>query len=236
MALRDDLGSYIQQTIQTRWIVNEGRVVPDTPDIPLVAGATKLTGTVLYADLAESTVLVNSVPPEVAARVYKCFLHCAVKIIIAVGGSITAFDGDRVMAVFLGDARCSAAARAALKINHAVIHFINPAFKSAYGQTALSQFQIRHGVGIDDSELFVARTGIRGANDLVWVGRAANHAAKICTLRQDEFPTWITDAVFQRLADEVKYGGSPRQLMWQSWTWSKLSPPSVHRSAWTWQV
>ena len=37
----------------------------------------------------------------------------------------------------------------------------------------------KQSVGIDTSELFVARTGIRRANDLVWVGRAANHAAKL---------------------------------------------------------
>ena len=34
------------------------------------------------------------------------------------------------------------------------------------------------GLGIDTSKLFVARTGIRKSNDLVWVGRAANYAAK----------------------------------------------------------
>ena len=81
------------------------------------------------------------------------------------------------MAVFIGDAKNSSAARAALKVNFAVQKVINPAIQERYPSEG---YTIKHVVGIDTSHLFVARTGIRGgANDLVWVGRAANYAAKL---------------------------------------------------------
>jgi len=40
-------------------------------------------------------------------------------------------------------------------------------------------------VGIDTSALFVARIGVRNDNDLVWVGRAANYAAKLTEIPED---------------------------------------------------
>jgi hypothetical protein len=57
--------------------------------------------------------------------------------------------------------------------------------------------------------LFSKRTGIRGSNDLVWVGRAANHAAKLSSLREDNFATWITADVYDKMNDSSKQGGKP---------------------------
>jgi class 3 adenylate cyclase len=98
------------------------------------------------------------------------------KIIRARGGVITAYDGDRIMAVFLGDTQTSDAARCGLQINWAVRNIINPTFTKQYQNT---DYVIKQVVGIDTSELRAARIGVRGGNDLVWIGRAANYAAKL---------------------------------------------------------
>jgi len=79
------------------------------------------------------------------------------------------------MAVFIGGTKNSAAAKTALQLSYLVAQ-INVAMKEAYPNTS---YQLRQAIGIDTSKLFVARTGIRNANDLVWVGRAANYAAKL---------------------------------------------------------
>jgi class 3 adenylate cyclase len=84
-------------------------------------------------------------------------------------GVIAAYDGDRVMAVFIGNAKNTSAVRCGLMIKAAVREVINPGITNQYD----SDFELKQVVGIDTSELLVARTGIRGANDLVWVGRAA---------------------------------------------------------------
>ena len=55
----------------------------------------------------------------------------------------------------------------------------------------------------DTSDLFVARTGIRGANDLVWVGRAANYAAKLSD--RSGADTQITEEVYNQMHKSVKF-------------------------------
>ena len=56
-------------------------------------------------------------------------------------------------------------------------------------------------VGIDTCELFIARTGIRGSNDLVWVGHAANYAAKLSDRRGP--PSQITEDVYKKLHESA---------------------------------
>ena len=103
MGLGDDLKSEVRKIIQERWSVREGQVVPDSDDLRLSNDAVTLDGTVLYADLDDSTELVDTMQPEFAAEIYKCYLVCAARIIRCEGGEITSYDGDRIMAVFIGD-------------------------------------------------------------------------------------------------------------------------------------
>ncbi len=119
MAFTDDLTAEIMKILKEQWTSRDGTKVPDTPELKLANDAVKLTGTVLYADLADSTGLVILQQPAFVAEVYKCYLNCACRIIRERGGEITAFDGDRVMAVFLGSGMATNACRAALAINHA---------------------------------------------------------------------------------------------------------------------
>jgi class 3 adenylate cyclase len=102
------------------------------------------------------TSLVDSTIPEFAAEVYKAYLHCAAKVIRSEDGEITAYDGDRIMAVFLGQGKDTRAVRAGLKVNWARTKIINPAIRAQYSN---ERYEVRHTVGIDTGELFVARTG-----------------------------------------------------------------------------
>ena len=111
MSLKDDLESDIKAIFAPQWTTRNGNVVPEAEAVGLGHDAVKLEEVVvLYADLADSTELVQGWHDWFAAEVYKSFLHCASKIIKANGGVITAFDGDRIMAVFLGDAKRTSAA------------------------------------------------------------------------------------------------------------------------------
>ena len=181
MALSDDLRIEISDTFRDQWQCRDGIVVPIPEALHLSNDAVRLDATVLYADMSGSTYLVDTCVPQFAAEIYKAFLLCAGKVIRSEGGIITAYDGDRVMAVFLGASKNTAATRAALKINYAVKAIANPLIANCYQNFP---YAIRHVAAVDTSSLFVARTGFRGANDLVWVGRAANYAAKIDVARQ----------------------------------------------------
>ena len=230
MGFGDDLNAEVLKILQEEWSEREGRVVPESDDLKLGNDAVALNGTVLYADLDESTKLVDTKKSWFAAEVYKCFLVCAARIIRSEGGEITSYDGDRIMAVFIGNSKNSNAARSALKINYAVREFINPAIPKTYHGT---NYSVRHVVGIDTSNLFVARTSIRGANDLVWVGRAANYAAKLSS--RNGPPTQITAEVYERLDDNSKHGAN-RQNMWTRTIAPEIGNKPIYTSTWQWKV
>ena len=190
-----------------------------------------MDGTVLYADLDESTNLVDSYTPEFAAEIYKAYLSCAAKVIRSEGGEITSYDGDRIMAVYIGELKNTAAARSALKINYVVTKIINPILKECYPN---DNYNIRQVVGIDTSKLFVARTGIRGSNDLVWVGRSANYAAKLCSLSPN-YPSRLTEAVYNLLHESLKYSSDGRS-MWELDGWENINGMRIYRSTWWWPI
>src|SRR5262249_29962206 len=140
-------------------------------------------------------------------------------------------DGDRVMAIFLGKQKNTAAAKAALQINWAVRNIVNPRLRTQYGDNA---YQMQHVVGIDTSSIFACRIGVRNYNDIVWVGRAANYAAKLTTL--NEYPVYITETVFDKMLESSKFGGNPRRLMWEERTWTSMNKMRIFRSNWTWDI
>lgn len=226
MGLADDLNSEVKAIFRSTWSVREGEVVPDTPDIKLGNEGVTLDATVLYADIDGSTNMVDSKTAQFAAEVYKTYLLCAARLIKSEGGVITAYDGDRVMAVFIGKSKNTAAVRCGLKIKSAVLEIINPAIKP-YD----SDFTLKQVVGIDTSELLVARTGIRGSNDLVWVGPAANHAAKLSSISEQPYATFISSAVYGNMHSSVKETDGVD--MWEARSWQGKS---VYRSSWYWHV
>ena len=231
MGLKEDLNAEVDKIFSTIWEVTDATVVPESTSVTFGNVAKRLEeAVVLYADLSYSTKLVDEKKWTFAAEVYKTFLHCAAKVIKSEDGVITAYDGDRIMAVYLGDSKNSAAARTALKINHVRIYVINPLLKKQYKN---STYEVRHVVGIDRSELRAAKTGVRGDNDLVWVGQAANHAAKLSSLSVEE-PSWITGEVYDRLADNVKFtDGKP---MWEERVWTDMNRRRIYRSSWNWPI
>jgi len=164
-----------------------------------------------------------------SAEVYKTYLRCAAQVVKSEGGVITAYDGDRIMAVFTGDGKNTRAARAALKINFAVHDIIRPALSAQYPNT---KFQLNHVVGIDTGQLRAARIGVRGDSDVVWIGRAANYAAKLTAL--SEKPIWITKSVYDKLGSEAKY--SQGVNMWQERRWTTLNDLEVYCSTYKWRI
>src|SRR6266566_2139407 len=171
MKTGNEIIAEIKTVFETKWQRRKGTKVPEPEDVKLGNDSVELDGTVLYADMADSTSLVKGHKDWFAAEVYKAYLVASCHVIRNNGGMITAFDGDRIMAVFIGDTKNTSAAKAALQLNWAVSR-VNAALKVAYPNSA---FRLQHSVGIDTSELLAARTGIRNSNDLVWVGTAANY-------------------------------------------------------------
>lgn len=213
MSFLDDLKTSASKDVGHNWTTRAGQKVPSSEDIGLGRDAVRLSATVLYADIRSSTELVRSWTDFFAASVFKAYLDCAARVIRYHGGAITSYDGDRVMAVFIGEGKNTAAAKVGLKINWVTKNVVQPEINRKFSDG--SNFELKQAVGIDTSDLFVARTGIRGSNDLVWVGRAANYAAKMSELPADTYNTYISADVYGMLLDEAKYSNeSPPKHMW----------------------
>jgi class 3 adenylate cyclase len=231
MTLGTDLRASVRTTFATAWTRRKSETVPDTDDVKLGNDAVTLEeATVLYADLSASTKLVEDYKDWFAAAIYKSYLYCAARIIRSLGAEITAYDGDRVMAVFVGPRKNTNAAKAGLQINYATEEIVKSAMLKQYPDV---DYRPKQTVGIDTSALFVARTGIRGSNDLVWVGRAANYAAKMAALSPTN-ATYISESVYSRLLDESKLGADGQNM------WTQLGSSDVginiYGSNWWWPV
>jgi len=230
MTLKDEITAEVKKIFESQWTTRDGTKVPEAEDVKLGNEAVKIDGTVLYADLDGSTDMVDRHKRFFSAEIYKTYLYAAARIIRSEDGVIVAYDGDRVMAVFIGDSKNTSAVRCALKINWAVKKIVMPMKKEQYPN---DEFTIRHVVGVDTGELWAARTGVRGANDLVWVGPAANYAAKL-TEMSSAYPTWITHRVYNRLHDDAKF--SSGKNMWEERTWTAMNNLSIYRSTYWWSI
>ena len=177
-----------------------------------------------------STKMVDSSKWSFSAKVYKAYLNTACRLIRNEGGSIVAFDGDRVMAVFIGGTKNTDAVVCALKINYLRI-LINERMKKFIN----TSFELQQCCGVDTSYVRAVRTGIRGSNDLVWVGSGANYAAKLTELRKESYNTWISEDVYDKMMDRAKYGGSDKQNMWEARSWTAQNGKTIYRSSWRWK-
>ena len=135
MGLKEDLAAEVQDIFATQVEHTDGIRRSGSRRRGLGNDAVKFEERRLYADLAESTALVNEHSDSFAAEVYKAFLHCASKIVRQRGGEITAFDGDRIMAVFLGDQKRTNSAKCGLQINYAVRTNHQPGHQEAVYRT-----------------------------------------------------------------------------------------------------
>lgn len=236
MALVDDLTASVIDTLNAPWDIRTGYVVPTTETVALRGGGVEIDATILYADLAQSSKLATEFDRRTGAKVIKAFLGCAVKLIRANAGDITSFDGDRVMAIFLGDGRNDRAAKCALQIEWVMVHVLRPKLTEYFSSLRTAGFQVSHATGVDASRVLAVRAGARGNNDLVWIGRAPNLAAKMSDLRENGYTSYVSGEVYSGMSNATKIGGSPPRAMWEQrtlpWHGETLI---VYRSNWWWK-
>lgn len=225
----------MSEIIGNEWKVFKPRDVPESTDVALSNGAASVEATYLYADLANSSKLAQSVSPEITARVIRMYLNMAVRVLRYKGGHIRSFDGDRVMAIFMGDAKNTDAFRAALAVNFYVVKRLPSLIDDAWPAVKRTGWTLKHGIGIDTGPALLVRGGVRNNNDLVSIGSAPNVAAKLSDIR-DGHPIHITARSANRVRRDIStlsdgrklfkpcgtktIGGTALEVMSSSWSWS----------------
>lgn len=227
----EEFESKLDQILYADWDTQDARVVPKTEDVKQYNGAKKLNATYLYADMADSTLLVKRFEPEMAARIIRAYLRIAVDCMRAKGGHIRSFDGDRVMGIFIGDRRRNDAVDAAFNISWVVEKTLNSKLDTKLWDSQ-EKWKVSHRAGIDDGETFIVRGGARNNSDLVSIGDAPNVAAKLSGIRDELGSITITSRVYDYLFERnLKH---EEESKWFKRSDSVVGPHSVstYNSSW----
>lgn len=201
------ISTSVSDIITASWNISKGTVVPETDDIVMKNGGRRVEATYAYADLADSSKIAQALNPEVAAKIIRSFVNSATRIFRFYDGEIRSFDGDRVMAIFIGEKKNWNAVRSAYAISWAVHDVIRPKLKEHWdwSTTPGGLYNISHRVGIDTGESLIVRGGARDNSDLISVGAAPNIAAKLSDLKFGH-STYATDRVIDALdGDDLLY-------------------------------
>lgn len=199
----DDLVQRLEECFDTPFDMRLGRKTPHVDRLSLKSGGVVYDGTVLYADVVGSSTLGERFGYEGSAKIIQGFLLAASRLVTAWEGTVTAYDGDRVMAVFGGDDQEDNAVATALSLTYVIRHHLNPILNDAFGKPSIARHLV-HCCGIDAGDMLAVKVGMRGHTDLFWSGRPANLAAKLCSHRKPAFATIITSRVFQSIDPDLK--------------------------------
>ena len=230
----DDVESRLDTILNETWDIRDGTVLPKTKDVALKNGAVRMDATFLYSDLAGSTSLQKSYNDTFAAKALRMYLTGSTTLIRYFGGSIKSFDGDRVMGVFVGKSMRNDAVKAAYAINWMVKQVIEPKVEARQKANETTSIWVpKHGIGVDTGKVFVTRAGIHNKvgehshNDLIFVGRAPNIAAKLSSDRSTLSSIAITKDVYSVLNPEQRKRNSGEETIWPSGKVETVGPYSL---------
>ncbi len=214
MSLLKLLNFRVNLILKQKWNIRKGIKVPNVESLALYGGGIKINATIFYADLIQSSILAKEFQQRTASKIIKAFLFCASQIITSNKGKITSFDGDRVMGIFMGNNKECNAIRSAFKLNYAIDEILRPKLNSHFQSFNESAFDINHVVGIDTSDILAVRVGLKGSNEITWVGKAPNFAAKLSDIREKKYNIYITKSVYDKLSFTELYDNESMNEIW----------------------
>lgn len=143
---------------------------------------------------------------------------------------MVSFDGDRILGAFIGDGKNSAAAKTALNIKWGITTIVQDEHDACYN----NGIKLNYCIGVDGCTHHAVRTGIWGANDLVWVGKAANYAAKLTTHNWSPYHSIITKNVYNSLNEQSKFDSNGKNMWIQDY--SDVIGENVYKSSYYWKM
>ena len=218
MSLYEDIDNAVNGILSGNVISNDTSVVPDILDSEITFGLTakRFKNVCFYIDMRGSTAILEKHNANVVIKIHKAFFITILKIVKDNGGEIRSFNGDSVLAFFLGDNSntIEAAVKSAMQISFMLINA-----EDSLKSKVLDQYQttIDIGIGLDFGTTYVAKIGQRDINsrDLIWIGSNVNHSVKISDERESPDNIGITRRLYDKLPDWLKYSNGKN-------IWSRL--------------
>lgn len=216
MTLLEEIEAKVASYLSGEYKVTKKTSVPYPENVPLGNEAAQLEATTLFIDVRQSSDITNTFRRQTAAKMMKAYFDGAVRIINKNDGAVRSFNGDGMLAIFVGDKQADQAVKSAMQVKWFVQKVLEPEFRGYFesNQKAVGQaLDFSVGAGIDNGTIFAVRVGIKGTNDVAWVGRCTNTSAKLANVTKAPKSIAISGKTYNLLSDSSRTssGGSP---MW----------------------
>lgn len=239
MTLKEEITKKTKEINDSQFVVQETYSIPTISNSKLTFGCTGLVfdATVLYIDMRGSTIVLNKYNKRTVAKIHMIYYHAIVKIAKETNGEIRSFNGDSLLVFYYGKSEesISNAVKAAMQMRYAITHIIN--------ETLKNYMDIDFGIGIDCGRVLATKVGVGGSDetkDLIWIGNAVNRAAKIGDLCKYPHYIGISESVYGKLTDDVKYGYNEYKQWVNMWTQKLIkyndNNEAFYATTWYWTL
>lgn len=216
MSLKTDIINAVNSIIDNQMEILDTRYVPDIEDTYLTFGlrGKRFQCVCFHIDMRGSTAILEKHNSNVVIKIHKAYFITIVKIVKSLGGEVRSFNGDSILAFFMGnDANAiESAIKAAMQTKYLLMNdeeSLKIKVKNKYDT------DIDIGIGLDIGTVTTAKVGISGDNnkDLIWIGSNVNRSVKISDTREYPNHIGITKRLYDNLTNNTKY--SNNKNMWQ---------------------
>lgn len=169
--------SFVRSLLHRRPVFAEGRVLPKLDDLAVMEGR-QIEAAFVYTDLASFTKIVATQPVKSSFVLLQAFVELVTRITGHYGGAVVDCAGDRLLSVFHRPAKDYSHKPVYQAITAAFwIQTMLRASEDVFAAQGVTTPMV--GIGIDYGSATVGCVGFRNNKRLVFLGKAANNAAKL---------------------------------------------------------
>ncbi len=200
MATNQEIFEKIEGYLTESYTRSDTDIVPKKGDLTFGNTVKKMPHVkVFYIDMRKSRKILSDASTFWSVKIHKAFLGAVTHCLENREGHLRSFNGDGLLAFFIGENAASRAVRAALDIKGFVLEInkiltendINP---------------IDFGIGIAQGEVVIAKSGKAGDDqtkqDLIWVAIALYVAVELSELGESPNNIWISHNVRSAIGKE----------------------------------
>ena len=207
MGRKDDILNHIDSNfLRGDYEITSSTTIPSTNDLGFGRRGKAVNAAVLYADMRHSSAMVERHSGQAAARIYQSYQFAMADIARANGADIRSYDGDRIMALFPRvDGSDNKGCVNAVTAGKQMAWFFHNELKNRLRGYAIP---LDCGIGIAFGQILAVRVGVRSGSDnsdVVWVGRAANIAAKLSDRGHNPNYIYVDQEIHNRASSGTKW-------------------------------
>ncbi len=194
----------MEEKLNGRLEVQDSTKIPSPEDLPLHQNTgSKLETAAFYIDLRGYSDLLENRRFDTVGRIISAFHYTIARFIKFHSGHIISFMGDGLLALFEPKNNpIKNAVECALKYKYFFKNYFSNEIRERW------KIELDYGIGIAYGQIIAIRTGMKGKNDITWVGRCIKDAVKIGDyLNKSNGNIGITHSVYDKLPEGLRRAG-----------------------------